>query len=547
MRPSRTSTARTGTIAIVMLLALGAFAPAAMAGTVTFSGDTLVFTGGDNLDHEVQFRFNPSTGEDEIIDSQSITSIPVGCTYVFSNTWVSCPPHSELRVELGAGNDFVTTAHSTMGDCFVVYTINLGEGTNGNDMNRACSDAGATATISAGSGEDTLRGGSASTRVTIFAGSGADTLNGGDGDDVIHGGEGNERAVDGGPGNDQVLGEGGNDVIRGDDGNDLEDGGPGDDDIGYSPGVSHDDDTGADQLVGGAGTDRLRLSGHSGGMAISLDGQANDGAPGEGDNVGSDIEKIEGTKGNDVFTGSAGADNFEGDSGDDEIHGAGGNDDLYGGGGDDRVFGDAGNDKVQGANGSDSVDGGPGLDQIYGDIGSCSFSCSFDADSLFARDGERDAVDCGGGADTAQVDELDVVAFCASVDRQSVAGGGVAGGGVPGEGSPAKASFAGSKRSVTVSRTGRFSYSLRAGARLAGKAVFRSVKKVRTSRRARVTLATKSFTAPSSGKVTLKIKLSRKALATLRRNRTIKSKVTVTLKNAAGLSSVASTTVTLKR
>ena len=67
------------------------------------------------------------------------------------------------------------------------------------------------------------------------------------------------------------------------------------------------------------------------------------------------------------------------------------------------------------------------------------------------------------------------------------------------------------------------------------------------SRRARVTLATKSFKAAKSGKVKLKIKLSRKKLRILSRNRRIKTKVTVTLRNAAGRSSVASATVTLKR
>jgi len=232
---------------------------------------------------------------------------------------------------------------------------------------------------------------------------------------------------------------------------------------------------------------------------------------------------------NDVFTGSAGSDNFEGGGGNDDIHGAGGNDDLYGGSNDDRVFGDAGDDKVQGASGSDSVDGGPGIDQIYGDIASCSVFCTFDADQLFARDGERDSVDCGGGADSAQVDQLDVVAFCASVDREGVAppGGGGAGG-------LAKASFAGSKKTVKVNRAGRFSYSFRAGAGLRGKAVFRK-------------LATKSFTVPGSGKVTLKMKLTRQKLALLRRKRTIKTRLTVTLRDIAGGSSVASKTVTLKR
>jgi hypothetical protein len=134
-------------------------------------------------------------------------------------------------------------------------------------------------------------------------------------------------------------------------------------------------------------------------------------------------------------------------------------------------------------------------------------------------------VDCGGGADTAQVDQLDMVAFCAAVDCSNVA---------PTLGGVAKASFAGSKKTVKVSRRGRFSYSFRAGAGLRGKAVFRK-------------LATKSFTAPGSGRVTPKMRLNRKKLALLRRSRKIKTTVTVTLSDTAGGSSVASTRVTLKR
>ena len=502
----------------IAMLALGAVS--AHATTAEYSGDTLVITGGDNAAHEIQFRF--SGGNDEIIDTVPFTSIPVDCTVVVPNTWISCPGHANVRVDLGAGNDFVTTAHSTMGDCFLTYTINLGNGTNGNDLNTGCTDPGATATITGGSGQDNLRGGSATTTATLIGGGGDDTLNGMDGNTVIHGGEGND-GVFGGAGNDQVFGEGGNDKLRGHGGNDLEDGGAGDDDIGFSPGISHDSDPGADRLVGGTGSDRLRLSGHQGGMRITIDGQANDGTPGEGDNVGSDIELIEGTTANDVFTGSAGRDNFSGDSGDDEIHGAGGPDELYGGGGDDRMFGDAGNDKLQGASGADTVDGGRGLDQIYGDNASCSVFCSFDADTLLAQDGEKDAVDCGGGADTAHVDQLDVVSDCASVDRKRVGSGGLA-----------KASFAGSKKTVKVSRRGRFSYSFKAGAGLRGKAVFRK-------------LASKSFKVPRSAKVTLKMKLSAKKLRLLRRKGKIKTKVTVTLRDGAGGSSVASRRVTFKR
>ena len=388
---------RQGRYSLVLAMAILLVGVAsAQATTISFSGDgsTLIISGGDNASHEIQVRFNG--GNDEVIDTQTINA--PDCTPVSGDKWVSCPPHNNLQVDLGSGNDFVTTAHSTKGDCFLVYTINLGEGTNGNDMNTGCTDAGATATINSGSGDDNLRGGSASTAVTINSGGGADTVNGMDGPTVIHGGEGND-GVFGGAGNDQVFGEGGDDRLRGHGGNDIEDGGAGNDDIGFSPGITHDSDPGADTQIGGSGTDRLRLSGHAGGMTISIDGQANDGTPGEGDNVGSDIEKIEGTTGNDFFTGSAGPDNFEGDSGDDEIHGAGGADDLYGGGGDDKMFGDAGNDKLQGAAGADTVDGGAGLDQIYGDNASCSVFCAFDADTLLARDGEKDAVDCGGGAD----------------------------------------------------------------------------------------------------------------------------------------------------
>ena len=153
--------------------------------------------------------------------------------------------------------------------------------------------------------------------------------------------------------------------------------------------------------------------------------------------------------------------------------------------------------------------------------------CTFDPDTLFARDGERDVVDCGAGADTAQVDQLDVVAFCSNVDRETVAppagGGGLA-----------KASFAGSKRTVKVNRRGRFSYAFRAGAGTKGKAVFKGVAK-------------KSFTTPASGRVTLKMALTRAKLALLRRKGKIRTKLTVTLRDGAGASSVASKTVTLKR
>jgi hypothetical protein len=87
---------------------------------------------------------------------------------------------------------------------------------------------------------------------------------------------------------------------------------------------------------------------------------------------------------------------------------------------------------------------------------------------------------------------------------------------------------------VKVNRRGRFSYGFKAGAGLRGKAVFRK-------------LAQKSFRAPASGRVTLKMRLTRKKLALLHKKRKIKTRVTVTLRDGTGGSSVAFTTVTLKR
>ena len=435
---------RTSLRSAVPLLALGAFlflATSASAGTLSYDGDTLVFTAGDNLNHQVQFRLSDDGANDEVIDVQTIASAPGDCFYVVDPTWVSCPGHAQMRADLGAGNDTVFTAR----DCFTGYVINLGDGTNENDFNTGC-PVPASATVTSGSGDDTLRGGPAGTTTTIAAGGGADDVIGGDGNDTIHGDEGADD-LDGNGGNDQVLGEGGPDAIRGDAGNDTEDGGPGDDDIGYSGGISDDNDQGADDVRGGSGTDRLRLDAHLGGMTIALDDLANDGSAAEGDNIHSDIENIEGTSSGDFFTGSAGADNFDGGNGADTIHGAGGDDTLTGGSNGDHVYGDAGNDTVYGSYGDDVVDGGPGRDSVFGDLASCSsFTCPAGNDQLYLRDGEQDLANCGAGADTVQADQVDVFSVdgfqaCESVDRGTVgAGTGTAGGG--GGGTPAASALA---------------------------------------------------------------------------------------------------------
>jgi hypothetical protein len=116
---------------------------------------------------------------------------------------------------------------------------------------------------------------------------------------------------------------------------------------------------------------------------VTLDGNADDGASGEGDNVGTDVEDVTGGSAADTLTGNA-ADN-----------------ELVGGAGDDTIAGGDGNDGLAGGAGRDTIDGGGGRDDIQGGAG---------ADTLKSRDGLTDRVDCGGGTDGVQSEARDDVA-----------------------------------------------------------------------------------------------------------------------------------------
>lgn len=165
----------------------------------------------------------------------------------------------------------------------------------------------------------------------------------------------------GGPGNDTLTGGAGNDFLVGGDGNDVIDG-----------------QGGADTFAGQNGTDRADYISRTGPVDASLDGQADDGAAGEHDNILDDVETIRGGSGNDSLVGN-GNRNF-----------------LIGGPGNDIIFGQGG--------AGDDINGGPGDDR------------------LFAADGLSDDVSCGDGNDQAQVDLQDVfrVGICEFVSRAPV-------------------------------------------------------------------------------------------------------------------------------
>ena len=94
------------------------------------------------------------------------------------------------------------------------------------------------------------------------------------------------------------------------------------------------------------------------------------------------------------------------------ITGTGKADALEGGSASDTIYGHDGNDRLDGRGGNDTLYGGHGRDSIAGGPGN---------DTIFARDGERDAIACGGGSDTATVDALDQVADCERIVRPAAA------------------------------------------------------------------------------------------------------------------------------
>jgi hypothetical protein len=146
------------------------------------------------------------------------------------------------------------------------------------------------------------------------------------------------------------------------------DGGDGDDRI--------EGTSGADTLSGGAGTDTVDYSLRSRPLQVDLDGVADDGEAGEGDNVNGDIEEV------------------------------------TGGAGDDRIVGSAVRNRLRGGSGGDQLEGAGARDALEGGAG---------ADTLLARDGGPDRVLCGDGTDTAFVDSVDTVGSdCERVVRASV-------------------------------------------------------------------------------------------------------------------------------
>jgi Ca2+-binding RTX toxin-like protein len=386
-----TTTVLRRTLLLALLLAL-AVPAVASAATLTRQGDgTLVYTGAGSAKNHVGVQGSDDDATITFYTSGGdLMNAPAGCepSELYGGEVVTCSMPAAVHVELGAGDD----------DAYVTDSIPV--------------------------------------PVSLSGGPGADWLEAAAEPGVLDGGDGEDKLV-GGVGDDLLRGGNGNDTIEGADGRDRIEAGAGDDLL-APDGYEH---ANADVVDGGPGFDRIegdyssRFSDTDPPVSISFGGGADDGRPGEGDDLRG-VEKVWLSVGG-TFTGTDAGEEFRlsqvGTPS--TMNGGGGDDRLRSGDGEDRLDGGAGNDNVDGGFGDDLLVGGPGRDTISGDLagGDCGpLWCKYPYgnDTIQARDGEVDSITCGAGTDSVSADPQDVVARdCETVTRAGGGSGAAAGGG----------------------------------------------------------------------------------------------------------------------
>jgi Ca2+-binding RTX toxin-like protein len=428
--------------AVALLVCLPAAADASNAAVQISVGRlSVVYTAGSNESNKASISRDDS-GRYLIEDlGATITPLPNGGCATIDANHVSCD-----------GTGVQTVLVTTLGDLDDELTIldSAYPQPMGNFPLSADGGAGSD-TLRGGIGPDSLRGGPGDDRM-IAGGGGDDSMLGDDGDDTLDGGSGAENSISGGAGNDTVLGGAGddqeltggvggdtidggegNDESRGNGGPDKVVGGPGDDSLDFGVGRDSDAADGQDRLEGGPGADILGagptpgpvpvgvrppqgpdfLSGGGGidkadfsqrtePLTIDLDGEADDGESGEGDNVLSDVECVIGGSNDDRLIGSSAADCLDGRDGEDDINGLAGNDALEGGENDpsgDDLSGGSGSDTMRGGSGDDALVGGEGDDDEWGQGGGDTVEGEDGNDQLQGGAG-GDAVDGGDGNDS---------------------------------------------------------------------------------------------------------------------------------------------------
>ena len=379
---------RSPTILTGALAALALTPAVAAAGTVTYEGATLVVKASPGIANDVTLS-SEEPGKLAISDAAAYSFPADRCRQDDPQYAIHCDTPGAVRVELGDGDDRLVVSHTAPAGLAV-----LGLGGDGRDELKAI-DGQTTATFDGGAGTDLLRSEGGSD--VLRGGPDADELEGGAGADVLQGGDGADKLTG------DACGAAAPDVL---------DGG-----AGY--------DTITDWGDCGPGSDRRPVT-------VTVNGVADDGRPGEGDDV-RDLDVLQ------LFVpatvvGGDGDETIEvyapGDGAGSTIDGRGGADSLRTGSSADTLNGGAGADRVEGGFGHDTLTGGPGRDELFGDstsaqCGGFGQSCTipFGNDTIDARDGEVDQIDCGVGTDRAIVDAVDVVAAnCETVERTAGSG-----------------------------------------------------------------------------------------------------------------------------
>lgn len=503
--PARSARRRRRLILAALLVAAAASPSVATAGTVTAEDGVLVFRAAPG---EVNDLFVNDEGAEIVLsDDPAMTSTPGLCDrgeFEPAGLLRCAPQPRGIRVELGDGND---------------------QGRLGS-------------------------GWTLGTPITIDGGAGDDDLDGYQGPETFHGGDGND-VLEGNQGDDHLFGEAGNDTIEGGDGADEVRGGDGDDLVGGGGTAQF-----ADIIDGGSGRDTLSEYEYAAGgsapaptapIALTIDGAANDGRPGEGDNV-IDVEVAKLLVAADITAGPGPVELsvFRTQALPSRLIGSDQADTLTGFDYDDRIEGGAGADTIIGGYGNDTIVPGPGRDAVNADaVGACNFfECrpAYGNDTVDARDGEVDSVTCGVGQDTVLADPDDVVApDCEMVQRTTAPGGsGPAPGGKGGTpGSTPKKLGVTLPRKLTAKAV-RKGVKLAVGVPTAGRLTLKLTR--RSGGRTR-TFASGSATAKAAGTVDVRLKATKAMRAKLKRG---SYRLTTTLRPAKGKGKATRLTRTVK-
>jgi Ca2+-binding RTX toxin-like protein len=289
----------------------------AMAATASVSGSTFTFSAAAGEQNDL--RVETDGGLFRVIDNTAPVTAGAGCIQRSTHR-VNCPNAGVTLVEVLARDhdDLVETLIGTTD-----ATLNGGSGTD---------------ELTSGEGNDVLSAGKGGSG---FLGEG---LSSGDGEDTLHGTTTSNRStfMAAGPGDDELLGGPGQDTLFG--------------------------DLGADVLQGGGGDFDGAFWGGAAAINVTIGSGANDGEPGEGDDVGGDVEQLSGTSFNDVLVGTVDSQSLFGSSGKDTLEGREGDDFLDGGDSADTLEGEEGEDQLQGGPRGDDFSGGPDADRVdYGD------------------------------------------------------------------------------------------------------------------------------------------------------------------------------------